>query len=126
MTDHEDVAGVVQAMNDAWIEGRIDDLVPLFHEDVVMAAPDGNRISGRDAMIESFRQYVAVAKTHEFTTEALGVDVFDGTAVATMRFRVRYEISGELYAETGREILALSRGDDGWRIVWRTQIPGEG
>lgn len=125
MSEHDEVAGVVGAMNQAWLEGRIDELEPLFDENVVMLAPDGNRIAGRDAMLESFRHYVSMATTHEFTTEALGVDVFGDTAVATMRFRIRYEISGELYAETGREILALSRSGGVWRIVWRTQIPRE-
>lgn len=34
-----------------------------------------------------------------------------------------WEAGGRPYAESGRDVLVLSRLGDGWRVVWRTQIP---
>jgi hypothetical protein len=119
------VAELVSGMNRSWLAGRIDELVPLFHPDVVMAPPGGGeRMIGREVMIESFRQYVGSVKTHAFDELDLTVDAFGATAVVTLRFRVRYEVGGEVHDEEGTDLLVLARTGDRWRIVWRSQIPG--
>ena len=121
---HAGIKGLIRGMNDAWRSGRFDDLHQYFAEDVVMVAPGGGmRMMGREAMIDSFRQYTEQATTHNFDETGLDVDVFEGTAVASLRFDVDYELDGTRYQESGIDLLVLEHGDTGWLIVWRTQIP---
>lgn len=117
---------LVRAMNAAWLEGRIEDLRDYFADDVVLVPPgSGDRLIGREDVMESFRQYLEQAVTHEFEERSLAVDVIGSTAVARLRFRVRYEYAGSVYEEQGQDILVLAESGECWRIVWRTQLPEE-
>lgn len=110
-------------MNEAWLSGRIDELPPFFAPDVVVAPPgDMARVIGREAVVDSFRQYTEQAITHRFDELELQVDIVAETAVVNLRFAIRYEIGGLTYEETGRDILVLAPAEESWRVVWRTQI----
>ena len=124
MREHEQtIKQHIRDMNTAWMEGRIDDLGDFFDRHVVFAPPaGGNRIVGRENALESFRQYMEHARTHEFEEKSLVVDIVGSVAVATLEFRVRYEYSGDMHEEQGRDILVLCQAAQGWRIVWRTQF----
>lgn len=127
MTEHTTeaeatVGQLVRDLNQAWLDGRIDELQRFFAEDVVTALQEGSRIVGREAVIASFRRFTERATTHSFEEHELVVDTFKSTAVATLRFRILYEVEGDVFDEIGREYLVLERSADGWRVVWRTQI----
>jgi hypothetical protein len=59
----------------------LDDLSVFFDDRVVAIAPNGGRMEGREAMVESFRQFLAMARVDDFRVTGVGVDVFDSTAV---------------------------------------------
>ena len=125
MTTNNDkkVEQLIGEFNRAWTDGRLDDLSVFFDERVVAIAPNGGRVEGREAMVESFRQFLSMARVDDFRVTGVEVDVFDSTAVARFGFVVRYEINGASYDETGSEVLVLAKSDETWRIVWRTQMP---
>jgi hypothetical protein len=109
MTTNDDkkVEQLIGEFNRAWTDGRLDDLPVFFDERVVAIAPNGGRMEGREAMVESFRQFLAMAKVDDFRVTSGGVHVFDSAAAARFGFVVRYEINGASYDETGSEVLAL-------------------
>ena len=120
----EQIWKAIQAANRAWLDGRPEEVASLFHEDVVMIAPNMERVvRGRDAMVQSSIDYCAQVKTHAFTELDHVVDVFADTAIATFRFDVTYEINGARHQEIGQEILAFERQGQAWRAVWRTRVP---
>ncbi|NJL29475.1 MAG: nuclear transport factor 2 family protein [Thermoanaerobaculia bacterium] len=122
--DQSEVERVVLDLNQAWLEGRVDDLPAFFHEDVVMQLPRaGGRVEGREAMVESYRQFIEAADIHTFEIAKLQVDVFEGTAVASLEFAITYELGDTIYEETGTDLTVLSLGEEGWQVVWRTQLP---
>lgn len=113
----------IQDMNAAWLEGRLDGLGQYFADNAVIAPPGGqNRVVGRDAVVDSFRQYNEQATTHAFEQRDLQIDTMGSTAVARLYFRVRYEYDGSIHEENGQDILVLTRSGGEWRIVWRTQL----
>jgi hypothetical protein len=116
---------IVREMTAAWLEGRFDDLGRVFHDNVVAVAPpeSGSRIVGRERMVDSFRQFTAQAKVHEFHTLAVDVEVFETTAIAMLRFQIKYEMSGQVYEDRGADLLVFARENEIWQVVWRTQIP---
>ncbi len=124
--DRAAVEALVRALNDAWLAERIEDLGAFFDENAVLVAPGGaRRIVGREAVVESYRQYVELARTLAFEVQDLAIDVFGATAVARLAFRVRYGIGETIHDEGGCDLLVLGKGDGGWRVVWRTQVPEE-
>lgn len=75
-------------------------------------------VEGRDAAIDSFRDFSA-AQVHGYTEEEISVRAWGDTAVATIRFEIDWETGGERHEEHGHEILVFGRDKDRWRCVWR-------
>jgi len=120
----DEVEATIREFTAVWTHDRLDELARFFHERVVMAPPGGGgRIVGRDAMIESFHQFLGAAEVESFDELALDADVVGDTAIATLRFRIKYRMGFEAFDETGTELYVLEPSDAGWRIVWRTQLP---
>jgi len=46
------------------------------------------------------------------------------TAIVEYDWDMAWIDGGTPYEAKGREILVLAHQDRGWRVVWRTQIPG--
>lgn len=114
----------VRNLNKAWIEKRVEDLYPFFHELVIALQPGGDKqISGRNEMVESYRQFVNTAKINNFEELSLQVNTFNKTAIANLTFKIDYEINGTVYSEKGIDILILNNFNNEWKVVWRTQIP---
>lgn len=124
MSTEAELWEAVVASNRAWFEGRPRDVAPLFHADAVAVflAAD-HRLVGRDAIVESYVQYVERAKTHAFVEHEHAIDVFGDTAVVNYRFSVRYETDDGVQDDVGQELLVFVRRAGAWGVVWRTQAP---
>ena len=122
--DTEEIWGLVQRMNDAWAKpGGPEDLASFFREDIVMVHPDFiQRTEGRDACVASYEDFCRQAAIRDFKISNPGIDVFVNTAIATYSYEIRYEMGGELFNDTGRDIFVFVRENDRWQAVWRTMI----
>ena len=128
MSEQADIEGIWAAIcesNAAWTSGRPDDTAALFAPDAVMIAPGlAGALEGREAIVDSYRQYAAAATTHAFGATQHDVRVFGDTAVATYVFTVEYSLDGARHRERGQETLVFRRADgSGWQAIWRTQHP---
>lgn len=126
MTEQEaEIWEVVRTANRAWVDGRPRDTVAMFDPRVVAVAPGfDRRLEGRDAMVQSFVDYVDHVDTHEFTEHDPHVDVFGDVAVVTYAFTITFTPKGgETMNEEGREVVVFQRAGGRWQAVWRTQIP---
>jgi hypothetical protein len=114
-----EIHSVVAAINAAWIAGRFDELRDYFHPDVVLAQPGrAKRMVGRDALIESYRDFMRNATIHSFTPGAVQVD----GVVSTMPWEMDYTFEGERYQERGWDLLVFGKHDARWVVVWRTVV----
>lgn len=127
MSDAHQIWQAIEAANAAWLGGRPLEVAPLFHDEAVMATPDGRPFRlGIAAVVQSYEDYCRQATTHGFDVTDRAIHVFGGTAVVSYRFRVRYEHGGEEHDETGGELMVFARQEEGWRAVWRMQLPAGG
>lgn len=116
----------VRALDAAWREGRYDELRNYFHPDAVIVAPGfAVRVSGRDAVIETYREFATTATTEALDVADPVIDLWGDTAVATARFSITYSMAGKRYHEQGHDILVFQRSGSEWLIVWRTLISNE-
>ena len=119
-----EIKNLVRSLTKTWIEKRIEDLYPFFHENVIVMPPGSDKqISGRNDMVESYRQFVNKAVIRNFEEMNLQVNVFNNTAITNLTFKIIYEIQDKVFSEIGIEVLILNNFNNEWKIVWRTQIP---
>ena len=117
---------VVESMNrinQAWLAGRIDDMAPMIHPDVIMVVPGfAGRAQGRDPFLKGFREFYQSATIHEFRETDRAVDVVGDTAVVSFLFAMVYERNGGRYRATGRDFWVFHREGAEWVAVWRTMF----
>ncbi len=123
MDDKEQIKTIINEVNDATLGSKQTDLGQFFHDEVKFVAPDfTNALEGKEAALNSYREFREVAELKGYELGDPNVSVFDTTAVATYPFDMRYKLGQETYHETGRDIMVLARRGDQWQIVWRTLI----
>lgn len=125
-THTKDIERLVEQLNDAWLNDQIEDMETLFHKQVVMIEPGIHRkITGREVMINSYREFIDSAEIIDFKIKDTYIDLFETTAVVLYTFRIKYRVETTNYDETGTEILVFNRHNNDWKIVWRHQNPTE-
>lgn len=116
---------LIERLNDCWLNDKLENLDMFFHKQVVMLQPGTNKkVIGREAMIESYRDFIETSEVSDFRINDMAIDVFEDTAVVFYTFRIHYHVETTSYDESGSEILVLHNHNDRWIIVWRTQMPG--
>ncbi len=123
-TQTKEIESLINRMNDDWLNERIENLDQYFHKKAVLIQPGThNKITGREAIIDSYREFTDEAEVSDFSIKDFQVDVFGETAVALYTFCIRYRIESTSYDESGLEILVFNRHKDKWQIMWRNQQP---
>ena len=122
----EDAANAMRQINQAWLAGRIQDLAPMVHSEIITVFPGfSGSIQGREAFLAGFRDFLQNASIQEFHEHDHRVDVAGVTAVITFRYEMVYERSGERYRAAGRDLWVFQRQDKAWIAVWRTMLDME-
>jgi hypothetical protein len=122
----DDAAAVMRRINQAWLAGRVDDLAPMLHPEIVMVFPGfSGRVQGRDALLAGFRDFCQNATMREFHEQDHQVDVVGDAAVVSFRYEMVYERSGERYRATGRDLWVFQNEAGAWIAVWRTMLDME-
>lgn len=83
------VEETIAALTRSWLEGRYEEPAGYCHPDVVLMPPGFTaRVAGRDACVQSYRDFGAAATVREFTPAPPQVDVWGHTAVAVCPFSI--------------------------------------
>ena len=126
MTDDPDSRGVAAAMraiNQAWLGGRVDDLSPAMHPEIVMVLPGfSGQVRGREPLLAGFRDFVQNASIEDFRELEQQIDVVGATAVVTFTYEMVYARAGERYRATGRDLWVFQGQGAQWIAVWRTMM----
>ena len=113
----------MRQINDAWINGRTDELVHFIDEAIVMALPGfAQSISGREAFIEGFAQFGHTARIESMRESEHAVFVVGTTGIVTFPYEMIYERSGDKWRSSGRDLWVFAKQDGAWKAVWRTML----
>ena len=119
-----DFIALIDGLDRCWMTGDFPALAEFLAKDVVFVAPGGApRSQGLEPAIESYRQFMSHVQVRSFQTSDHVVTVRGDAAVVEYRWQMAWAAAGRENAETGRDIVVLARREEGWRVVWRTQIP---
>lgn len=118
-----DIDAFVREMNRSWVEGRFEDLARYFDEQVVMLLPGtGKAMVGVGPMVESYREFCAMAHVQRFEIDEIATFPFGDHLMCHAHFTGDYEIPSGRFREEGLEIYAIAVSESSPRILWRTQM----
>ena len=118
-----EVLATLRQINDAWVEGRADDLRKLFHPDIVMQYPGfTGAAEGADALLEGFEDFIKWARIISFDTFDWHAHAAGNTGVAGFVYEMVYERDGQSYRASGRDLWAFTHEGERWLAVWRTML----
>jgi len=121
--ERERVAGTMRWITDAWLAGRVDDLGPMVHDEIVMVIPGfAGRVQGRETFVAGFRDFCENAKIRDFREREQQIDVVGDTAVVNFDYEMLYERSAAQYRVTGRDLWVFAKQGAEWLAVWRTML----
>ncbi len=124
--EHDDAATIMRRINRIWLDGQVDDIAPFVHPEIVMVSPGFmGRIQGAEEFLAGFRDFRQNARIHEFRDYDYQADVVSDTAVVTFLYDMVYELHGERYRSTGRDLWVFENHGRGWMAVWRTMLDME-
>ena len=107
----------------AWLERDWEALSDCFLEQVVMVLPGfARKVLGREAMLQSYREFMGRAEIEAFETKERSIDIFGDMAVTAVKWRMKWTSEGKSYDEEGRELLVLVKREGAWKAAWRTMV----
>ena len=117
-----DFSQFARDMDQCWREQRFDDLANYIASDVVVVAPNGDRVKGRDAAVDGYREFMKRCDVRAFDTSDYSVTERGEAAIVEYAWRMQWSDGDAEFDAKGRETLVLSRRDGAWRVVWRMQL----
>jgi hypothetical protein len=116
--DSQEIWHTLRALNIAWTKGNPDDLKRYFHPDMVaITATDRLRLTGRDACIQSWKDFAAAATIHHWAETDPLISVYGGAAVVTYYFDMSFDMNGRRIQSAGRDMFMFVREDGRWLAV---------
>src|ERR1700722_5436714 len=108
----ENATAAMRQINEAWLGGRVEDLAPMVHSEIVMVFPDfAGKIQGRENFLAGFHDFCRNATIQEYQEHDQQVDVVGDMAVITFRYEMVYVRSGERYRASGRDLWVFEKQD---------------
>lgn len=114
---------IMSVINQAWRTNNPFAMSPHLHPDIIMKFPGfSGEVIGRDALLESFKEFTTNARVLEYQESNEQIDVIGDCAVVTFQFEMLYERATYQERSKGRDLWIFHRISDSWVAVWRTMM----
>src|SRR5216683_1104926 len=99
---------LVKKINEAWMDGRFEELNGYFHDDMVIVGPDLRvLLKGRGLCVKSYQDFMGAAKVHEYKESEPVIELWGNTALATCGWEIAYEMEGKVYRDSGQDLFVF-------------------
>jgi hypothetical protein len=123
----KEIRQIITAINQSWLQGHPQRLERYFHPDMVIAAPGLKVVGrGRDACVQSYRDFIGRAVILDYHESDWSIDVWGDTSVASYRYQISYQMNGQEHRDTGHDLFVFIKQKGKWQAVWRTLISIDG
>jgi hypothetical protein len=122
------IRAAIQALSQAWRARDYLALAERLDADVVFALPGFTaQLSGRAALVDSYREFMERVTLTEYTEEPPTIATWSDcpTVVTTVSWSMRWLANGVENRARGHEVLLLrpeSTAPEGWLVAWRTLL----
>jgi ketosteroid isomerase-like protein len=124
-----EVSIALRRLSESWRNRRYDELLDCFHDSAVMALPGlSERIVGRDALVESYREFMDRSTLDSYSEALATIETFENTAVAHFQWEMVWTSGGKQDRSSGRDLFVFAREPESgrWKAVWRTMLIDQG
>jgi len=124
-THLKEIERIVEHLFEYWVTKQFNKIEQFVHNHAVMIEPGTqNRLTGTNALIENYRDFIEEAEVFDYSIPSLQVDIIDDTGIAYLSYRLKYQVESTRYDEMNDEILVFRQQNRNWKIIWRTQLLG--
>lgn len=114
----------IKNMNQAWRKGDFRSLRKYFHQEMVIVAPNFQRMGvGIDACVKSYEDFAAMAEVINFLDKNMQVDIIGSTAAVTYEYEITWVAEEKRFEEAGKEALVFTKESGSWLLIWRMVLP---
>ncbi|MGO8760002.1 MAG: nuclear transport factor 2 family protein [Terracidiphilus sp.] len=114
---------VLASINAAWREGHPSSMREYLHPEIIMVLPGFKEsIHGREILVGSFEEFCKNARVIEYEESGEHIDVIEGCAIVTFRFRMLYERAAYRELSQGHDMWVFRQQQGRWIAVWRAMI----
>jgi hypothetical protein len=118
-----DLVEFVKEMDRCWLERRFDDLTNFLAPEITVVTPYKRRFTGLPIVIGNYREFMDRNDVRSFEPSDFHVTEAGDAAVVEYAWAMEWADDKQTHSAQALEVLALSRRNGAWRIIWRTQIP---
>lgn len=123
---HQEIEEFIRTFNRYSLEGNVDELSPMLHDQVVFVAPSlKDTIKGKDLCLDSIRSYTNQAKTISYEVLDHDITRWSNTVAVIMEYEIEYELNEDIYKERGAEHWILIKVLSNWKMSWRSLMRTE-
>jgi ketosteroid isomerase-like protein len=120
MNEADTLRDVLAAINAAWTSADISGLGALFHSDMVIVGPGYQQFAvGRDACIESYREFSSNASVLAYEASEATVHVWGDTAVCSYTWSMTWQRAEDPVSDVGTDQFVFARVGGQWLAVYR-------
>lgn len=114
----QEIWATLRTLNDAWTQGRPDELAAYFHARMVAVTPvDRQRRDGAAACIAGWKGFADAARIDRWQEFDPLIRVYGDAAVASYYYEIDYTMGGRRVVQGGRDLFFLVRDDGRWQVV---------
>ena len=123
MSDSLTINKFIHDFNEYWMHARVDEIIPLLHEDVVFTGPDyKTHIRGRSDCIQTLRDFISVGYTHHFEIINNQIHTWQEVSNCIIEYTIDYEIKGKRLKEHGFEQWTIINDNDALKMLGRVLL----
>jgi hypothetical protein len=114
----QEIWSTIRALNDAWTQGRPNELTHYFHPQMVaITASDRQRRIGAAACIAGWKAFSEMAEIRDWHEIDPLIQVFGNAAVVSYYYEMSCAIAGQDINFSGRDMFFLIRENNRWWVV---------
>jgi len=126
-TTKKEIAGIVRKINRSWLDKNYKNLESLFHEDMIIASQNLVILAtGKEQCIKSYLDFREQSGILKYSESEPDIHVWESTAIASYSYNIAWEMRGESFTESGKDLFIFARDNKQWTAVWRLPLFEDG
>ena len=115
---------VVALLQRAWQAEDWEQVAGLYHLEAQLLPTDlGPAISGRTAIVDTYREFTQLATVHRFEMRQCSARCYRHTCIVQCEFEIEYVLEGQRSEDQVTETYVLERNaEEQLQVLWRQQI----
>ena len=120
----DEIRLLMKNINQAWLDGRPQELEAYFHPDIQFAGPNLEIFgAGREICIKSYQDFLNQVDIQKFSESEYEIQTWEKTAIISYTFDIQYNMEGNPHRDKGKDLFVFTYEQGRWLAVRRIMFP---